>query len=670
MTIRAVLIGMLLGLAIAAMGYFNDWVLRLSFVASDLVPIGVYGLLMIAVLAVNPLLGIMRSRRFTAAELAVIVSLTLVACVIPGPGLMWHLGNSLVMPQFYQQVEPGWRRHQLVQYVPPVMLADVSEDYQKVVGGFCVGLRTNNDIGLGDVPWNAWTRTLAFWLPLIALSFIAGICLVLIVHRQWATRERLRYPIAAFASEMLETPEGKVRPAIMGNPRFWMGLALAGGVLLVNGFACWFPKSIQIPTQFDISPELLDRWPELIKIPFPINQALIFRLFFSAVGLAYLVSTEISFSVGVSLYLYVAVFILLAIFGVTPTGHYFEGGSQGFLLFGAYIAMGMTVFYLGRRFYLAVLARSLGIPIGESVETWIVRACRIALAAAATIVLMLTWIAGLHWILACLFVLLTGLVFLVVTRITAETGMFFIQPNWHALPVIVALLGMEAVGPRMLAILAMLSLVLTIDPRVCLMPLVANALKISQDQRIRPARIGVWMGAAVLAAMVAGVVGTLYVQYNYGGGTLYEFANMAARFPFEMLQRNLVKLGPDFGGGGLRVGNLHPDWRMLSFAGVGMAGVFLTGAMRLRYKWWPIHPVLFLVWGTLPSALYSFSFLLGWCIKAVITRLGGGRSYLAWKPLFVGLIAGEFLAAILWAIVGVVYYIKTGTAGPIFRTHM
>jgi lysylphosphatidylglycerol synthetase-like protein (DUF2156 family) len=95
----------------------------------------------------------------------------------------------------------------------------------------------------------------------------------------------------------------------------------------------------------------------------------------------------------------------------------------------------------------------------------------------------------------------------------------------------------------------------------------------------------------------------------------------------------------------------------------------LLRALRLRYVWWPIHPVLLLVWGTLPSDRYAASFLAGWAIKVAICWLGGSRSYERNKPLFVGLVAGDFLAAMVLAGVGLAYHAATGLSLPAFRTH-
>jgi len=85
MTIRAIVTGLLLGAVVAALGYFSDWVLQLTCVASDLMPVVVFGLLLVGLLVLNPVMRLLRLRPLSAAEMATIAALLLVACVIPGP---------------------------------------------------------------------------------------------------------------------------------------------------------------------------------------------------------------------------------------------------------------------------------------------------------------------------------------------------------------------------------------------------------------------------------------------------------------------------------------------------------------------------------------------------------------------------------------------------------
>jgi len=174
----------------------------------------------------------------------------------------------------------------------------------------------------------------------------------------------------------------------------------------------------------------------------------------------------------------------------------------------------------------------------------------------------------------------------------------------------------------------------------------------------------------VLLALVVGVGATLYVQYAHGGASLYNWPNSAAKFPFEALQRELRGLGADPDTWqAFRPSAIHFDPNFVYPVLTGLGLVLVCSWLRLRYNWWPIHPVLFLVWGTFPMTMMAASFLVGWAIKSGITRFGGSRAYKDFKPFFVGLVAGEFMAGIFWSIVGITYYLITGVPGPMFRVH-
>ena len=81
MTIRSVVLGLLGAFAICALSYLNDQILRQTYLVGNNMPVAVYGALILMVVLVNPLL---RRFSFSAKELAVILTLTLAACCIPG----------------------------------------------------------------------------------------------------------------------------------------------------------------------------------------------------------------------------------------------------------------------------------------------------------------------------------------------------------------------------------------------------------------------------------------------------------------------------------------------------------------------------------------------------------------------------------------------------------
>ena len=127
--------------------------------------------------------------------------------------------------------------------VPKQMLCDISRDPNEALDGFIQGLdQKGGHIGIADVPWYAWTRTLGFWLPLTVVLFIALVGLSMVVHRQWARHEHLPYPIVTFTESLL--PDDSGTSSIFRNRLFWMS-TLALVVYHLNNYAyVWFPQHL------------------------------------------------------------------------------------------------------------------------------------------------------------------------------------------------------------------------------------------------------------------------------------------------------------------------------------------------------------------------------------------------------------------------------------------
>jgi hypothetical protein len=64
-----------------------------------------------------------------------------------------------------------------------------------------------------------------------------------------------------------------------------------------------------------------------------------------------------------------------------------------------------------------------------------------------------------------------------------------------------------------------------------------------------------------------------------------------------------------------------------------------------------LHPIGLLLADTTAVNQAFGSIFLGWLIKVLVLRYGGGRAERAARPLFIGAIIGEVFATILWALV-------------------
>ena len=275
MTVRAILLGLVAALFIATYGYVVHHVLRLEPVESGhLLPVGVIGGLMLLVVLLNPLLfRIRRSAALRPSEFAVACMMMLIACSLPGRGLMEQFTTSLAMPTHWNRIEPGWQRSGLLDYAPSRMLANDKRDDPEVIQAFVVGSGGRQHwnplhwMPIGDVPWSAWTRTMSTWLPLLMLSATAVICLGLIVHRQWTDHEQLPYPIARFTASLLEREPDRMLGPLFRSRGFWIGLGIVCFIRVWNGMCLWYDDWMTpIRLTFDLQP-LTTLWPDIQQTP-------------------------------------------------------------------------------------------------------------------------------------------------------------------------------------------------------------------------------------------------------------------------------------------------------------------------------------------------------------------------------------------------------------------
>jgi hypothetical protein len=108
---------------------------------------------------------------------------------------------------------------------------------------------------------------------------------------------------------------------------------------------------------------------------------------------------------------------------------------------------------------------------------------------------------------------------------------------------------------------------------------------------------------------------------------------------------------PAAAAGGVATAPLPGAWSNGFHVVGGLAGV--TGILALRARTGlALHPIGFLGASTISGRTLWFSVLLGWACKALISRYGGMRGYRAALPLFLGLMLGDVLNAVVWIGIG------------------
>lgn len=672
MTLRAVLFGILSVAIICGLGYFNDAVLRQTYLVGNNFPIFVYGNLLIFLLVFNPLLRLLGNRvAFDGKELAVILTMSLAACCIPGSGLLRTFTCSLMLPHRLAKTEAGWKEQKVMDMVPPQMLADISQDEDRALNGFVQGLgRGEQKISLAAIPWSAWRRTLLFWTPILFMFWGALLALGVIVHKQWLHHEQLPYPIANFANALL--PEtNNARGDIFKERLFWLGAGVLAFIHLNNYAVEWFPTLVKIPLHFDFSAAtsffttLRDGGWWYIFWP---------RLYFTVVAFAYFLATDVSLAMGVGplLWAYTAGTCLALGINISGGG-YMSPRPLSFLSAGAYLALFATFLYTGRHYYLSVAQQAVGLTSGQKAPASAIWAARIFAICYALLIWQVTAV-GVEWWIAALDSGLLLVMFLVMSRICAETGVFFIQPYFFPCAILLGVFGGQALGPQTLLIIMMVSAILAIDPRESLLPFVSNALALIDKRGIAIGRGAGLAASALIIGLAIALPTTLYLQYQHGANMADGWATAAVP-SMPLAETALLKQKLDAQGvlqesealsGWARFAAMQPDRKCLVSFAIGLALTLIFCVGRLRYPGWPLHPVMFLIWATYPAGCFWFSFLIGWFIKVVVTKYGGAVWYQKIKPLMFGLIAGDMLGGVVPSLVSFAYYIIVGQPGKPF----
>jgi len=800
MTMRSILIGILSAAALGGVTFFNDMVMKGTFLIGNYLPLSVFGLLMIFVLGVNPLLArLSRRAMLSGRELAVIVAITIFGCYVPGRGLMHYFTTFMILPYHHERTNPGWpgeppqiapdqvrdwpalaaalargarapasdplrraferlpadardavaagtvgpeavetraavltalngalddsalhrgaplpdhapqylrilaaregaglspldhqrlnrglldaalrgslkpRRPGVIENAPPRMLVDVSRDATRVLDGFVTGLAQGKQtLPYRDVPWHAWWRPLLFWVPLIVTMCVAVTGLALVIHRQWASHEHLPYPTVEFVRSVLPEP-GAVVSSIFRRRLFWAGFAVVFFIHMDNYAAMWWP-SVVIPVniRLDFTP-----LADIVPIFKRVGTWALFdpTLYFTAIGFAYFLSSDVALSLGLAPYVFsLAIGIVLG-FGVPVGGGMLQPSVESFLYAGSYTGMFLALAYAGRRYYRTVFARSLGLPAGDTAEAHAVWGARVFLLAAALFVFQLI-VVGVEWQFAVLYTLGTVMIYVVISRLLVEAGAFFIHAWFYPCAVLWGFMGAMAAGQGQLLILGMLSSLLLIDPREALMPFVVSGIRLADQAGQRLGRLAAWGLLAMLVGFLVAIPVALRWQYQDGGiqtgdgwtvGGVSKFAfSLSSEIYSSLDAQGGVQASESLSGPG-RFLRIVPQTPCVVAFAITFALTLLFTFLRRRFAGWPLHPLLFLVLGTWQGRSLGFSFLLGWLIKTVVTKLGGAAAYQRLKPLMIGLVAGEVVAGIVPVIIGAIYYHVTGFPPKYFR---
>jgi hypothetical protein len=234
------------------------------------------------------------------------------------------------------------------------------------------------------------------------------------------------------------------------------------------------------------------------------------------------------------------------------------------------------------------------------------------------------------------------------------------------------ILGSAALGPQGIAVMAVVGAVLGYDTTntIAAQETTRGKLAESQPGANRAGALRLLLPLGVAVALGATILFTLWDNYSFGSRQEQQMSKLlrqnmdTASADINRLQiEGKADASAQAGGfGKLALARAQPNfWRFFCY---GAAIVGACAFLRLRFTWWPFHPLPLLLLNTWCLSRLFFSFLIGWLIKIALVRIGGGKVFSASKPFFLGVIVGQIVITVLWIFVGAIYYWITRTQPP------
>jgi hypothetical protein len=512
------------------------------------------------------------------------------------------------------------------------------------------------------------------WSSLLTALFCVMLCVNVLMRRQWVENERLTFPLAAIPLALTErgrpdsnglTPlraEGqgaksffRSLPGIARAPLFWLGLALPLALHAPAALHKYVPSVPELPLRdvalFDSS-RLVPPWNGLGQVSF--------TALFWLIGVVYLLPKEVALSAWVFYLLRLLEGVAAVAFGTTgeapsPYDNTFpaifpQGAGAAFAL------TGITLF-TARRHLREVVRKAWHrmAALDDGGEFLSYRTAFVGAVLGIAFILAWCWLAGMRlWVAGLLLGFMLSY-FFIFARIRAETGLGMGVILWPKMldEMMITVVGAKYLTLSDLTILHALRWLYFGSATGSVMACQLESFKLADAGGLRGRRVGWALALTATLTVALAFVWTLKTYYGQG------FINMPIG---QRMSESMVGHQIYWSYNSIlyyREAPRGPEWNGVAAIGAGALVTIALSSLRMRFLWFPLHPVGYLAANSWGMHINWASFVLGWLLNVLITRYGGMKGYRRLLPLFFGLIVGDMLREGVW---GMVAWITGGTA--------
>jgi len=623
---RSIVLGLICVLLICFTEAYNDYYINNTWLAAHHFPIVAAFLLMVLVLGVNVFAKLTRFfPPLRASELITIWCMMIVVASLPTLGLAAYMLPTLVGLTYYATPENEWTElfhHYLPEWLIPRGNEVVQNFFESTTRG-------------ADVPWLAWMPSLLFWTCFTFVLWGTMVCLSTILRRQWVEQEKFAFPLVQLPTEMSQvTPTNTLLNPFFRRKSMWLAFLCPVIIHSVSTLHFYYPIFPEIPLRYST-------WHLFTEKPWNAIRPFNFDIQPSTIGLSYLMSLDISFS----LWAFYLIYKLERLVGST-TGISTLLYHKGFVPYremGAYLILFLFFCFLARSHLRNVWAKTFSnktkiLDVDEPLPyRWAVVGLTITLVGLSTLLMLAG--ARSFWLMLSIFTFF-GVV-CVIDAWLVTRGLFFIHGSFKTPDLFVSAIGTTRFGATNLTLIAFPKRIFFRDRREILMPHLVNSFKVSDEAQVNRRHLLIAICLALIVGSITSFYSYLKLAYTKGAITLSRswIHTISPQEPFRELERFLVN--PQ-----------STNWQQMAFVGSGALVMFCLLSMQYRFMWWPLHPIGFITPGQFPMNNIWFSIFLGWLFKSLVVRYSGLKGYRRASPVFLGLVLGEAFIAGFWAVVG------------------
>jgi len=634
LTLRSGLAGLIGVVLLCAITPYNDYHLHQTLLYGNHFPIGCLFLFTFLVLGVNTFLRrFFPSREFRQQEMLVVWVMLICGAGLASSGLMRYLAPMLVAPFYYMTESNRWGAW--IRYIPDWMVPS-RDPTSPVVKDFYEGVPLGHSI-----PWQPWVHVFFAWAVLFACVVGLSLCMAALMRRQWVERERLSFPLVHIPIEMTREPVKGILNAFFSSRMMWLGCAVVMAVRLINGLHSYYYSVPTIPLSWQIGP-----W--FPNPPWSAINLWTITIYFSVIGIAFLLPTEVSFSLWAFFLAFRLIRVLRVSLGLPAVDPVMVDHETGWST-GGFIALSIWMIWAARRHLSGIWTDKHQDPDAKSSHEPIPLPYA-ALGAVVSFSGLVLWTvyAGVAPLFAIGLWACFAMILLVLTRIVAEGGMVFVQSSFFPTEVLSSVPGSQTFNTAGLPSAMIIQTAIIHDPREALMPNIMNSLKLKGEGSGRDIVVAILL--AVVVGYVVSFVSFVGTSYRYGSVTMDPYGSRVGPIVFLNQINGFIANPSGF------------DWAAIARLATGAGFVGLLLFLRSKAIMGIPHPIGFLLPTTWALLTCWFSIFIAWALKSLTLRFGGLRLMRILLPFFLGMVVGEGIAAAIWVIVGMF----TGVGTPVF----